>query len=118
MANEQTIENVAVEPTPASTKKKGGRPKKEVPVEVKEEKVEKEQPVEASDKAVPVDLVKALGDANPTIKLSFPTGKKPQVRKSPICNPRNPKYDPKVAARRKKEKQRRKHNALMRRRGK
>lgn len=45
----------------------------------------------------------------------FLTGKHPQPKRSVACNPRNAKhYNPKVAANRKKEKARRKHNARMR----
>lgn len=50
--------------------------------------------------------------------LGVKLGKKTQV-KGKLCDPRSPLYDPKVAARRKKEKARRAHNAKIRaRRGK
>ena len=48
----------------------------------------------------------------------FATGKTPQIKKSPICNPKSKRYNPIVAKRRLKEKARRKHNATMRARGK
>ena len=44
----------------------------------------------------------------------FVSGKRPQIKKSPVCNPKSKNYNPKVAARRKKEKARRKHNARIR----
>lgn len=40
-------------------------------------------------------------------------GKKPQ-KKSKVCNPKSPSYNPIVAKNRKKEKARRHHNAVMR----
>ena len=59
-----------------------------------------------------VDAVaKPVEPVKPKIRWTIQMGKKPQSKKSKICNPRSPLYDPKVAARRKKEKARRKANA-------
>lgn len=76
----------------ARTKKAVAAPVEEVAP--KEEVVEiiNEQPTEKGDKDV----------------LSFPTGKKPQRKHSLICNPKSKQFNAKVAARRAKEKARRK----------
>ena len=76
----------------ARTKKTVAAPVEEVASKEEVIGIVNEQSVEKGDKDV----------------FSFPTGKKPQRKHSPVCNPKSKRFNAKIAKRRAKEKARRK----------